>query len=75
MCLSINILYLEKSCDAYEDALNLYRQLNFGNLRNRIRIVRCPEGYDPSKIHEKLGKNGIKKLLMSARQLSDNELY
>ena len=61
--------------DAYEDALNLYRQLNFGNLRNRIRIVRCPEGYDPSKIHEKLGKKGITKLLMSARQLSDNELY
>jgi len=61
--------------DAYIDALNLYRQLNFGNLRNRIRIVRCPEGYDPSKIHEKLGKKGITKLLMSARQLSDNELY
>lgn len=61
--------------DAYEDALNLYRQLNFGNLRGRIKIVRCPEGYDPSKIHEKLGSNGITKLLMGAKQLTDAELY
>lgn len=59
--------------DAWEDAKNLYRQLNFGNLRNRIKIVRCPEGYDPSKIHEKLGAKGIVKLLMSARFLKDYE--
>ena len=60
--------------DALEDAKNLYRQLNFGNLRNRIKIVRCPEGYDPSKIHEKLGAKGIIKLLMSAKFLKDYEL-
>jgi hypothetical protein len=61
--------------DAYADALNLYRQLNFGNLKNRIRVVRCPDGYDPSKIHEKLGRKGIIKLLMTAKQLTDRELY
>lgn len=61
--------------DAYEDAKNLYRQLNFGNLRGRIKIVRPPEGYDPSKIFEKLGNRGIVKLLRSARVLADNELY
>jgi DNA primase len=61
--------------DAYEDAKNLYRQLNFGDLRGRIKIVRCPEGYDPSKIYEKLGAKGIIKLLMSARFLTDLELY
>jgi hypothetical protein len=60
--------------DAYADAINLYKQLNFGNLRNRIKIVRCPEGYDPSKIYEKLGPKGITKLLMSARQIPESEL-
>jgi len=60
--------------DAYEDAKALYRELNFGNLRDRIKIVICPEGYDPSKVFEKLGNKGIIKLLMSARQLSDDEL-
>jgi len=60
--------------DAKIDAINLYRQLNFGDLRNRIKIVSCPEGYDPSKIHEKLGANGIIKLLMSARFLKYDEL-
>jgi len=60
--------------DAWEDAKNLYRQLNFGDLRGRIKIVRCPEGYDPSKIHEKLGAKGVVKLLMGARQLNNAEL-
>lgn len=61
--------------DAYEDAKNLYKELNFGNLRGRIKIVRPPEGYDPSKIFEKLGGKGIVKLLMTARVLTDQELY
>jgi hypothetical protein len=61
--------------DAWEDAKNLYRQLDIGDLTGRIRIVRCPDGYDPSKIHEVLGPKGIVKLLMSARKLSDKELY
>lgn len=61
--------------DAYEDAKNLYQELNFGNIRGKIKIVRPPEGYDPSKIFEMLGKKGIVKLLMTARVLSEKELY
>jgi DNA primase len=61
--------------DAYEDAKFLYRQLNFGDLRGRIRIVRPPEGYDPSKIFEKLGNKGIVKLLMGAFKLEDGDIY
>lgn len=61
--------------DAYEDAKNLYRKLNFGDLRDRIKIVRPPEGYDPSKIFEKLGNKGIIKLLRCAYHIPDNELY
>jgi hypothetical protein len=44
-------------------------------LRDRIRIVKCPEGYDPSKIFEKLGHKGIFKLLKNARKLKDSEIY
>lgn len=61
--------------DAYEDALNLFKKLNFGDLRNRVRICRPPDGYDPSKIFEKLGNKGIVKLLMGARELTSVEMY
>ena len=61
--------------DAWEDGIALYKRLNFGNLRGRIKIVRCPEGYDPSKIYEKLGNKGITKLLMGSRFLKENEIY
>jgi len=61
--------------DAYEDAKRLYRELNFGNLRDRIRLVKPPEGYDPSKIFEQLGNKGIVKLLMGAYKLEESEIY
>ncbi len=61
--------------DAYEDAKILYQQLNFGNLRGRLKIIRPPEGYDPSKIFEKMKHEGIIKLLRTAIALSDEELY
>jgi DNA primase len=61
--------------DAYEDAKRLYRELNFGNLRDRIRLVKPPEGYDPSKIFEKLGNRGIVKLLMGAYKLEEFDIY
>ena len=56
--------------DAYEDAKRLYNELNFGNLRGKIKIVKCPNGYDPSKVFEKFGNKGIVKLLKSAYKLS-----
>lgn len=61
--------------DAYEDAKFLYQQLNFGNLRGRIKLCCPPTGYDPSKIYERMGPKGIILLLRSARHLSDTELY
>lgn len=59
--------------DAYDDAKSLYKQLNFGKLYGRIRICKVPEGYDPSKIYEKLGRKGIVKLMKSADKLSELE--
>ena len=59
--------------DAFEDAKRLYHQLNFGNLRSRIRIVLVPEKYDPSLINEKWGKRGIIKAIRGAKKLEDLE--
>ncbi len=79
----LDLLY-DKSCanivivlddDAYEDAVRIYNELNFGNLRDRIRIVTPPQGYDPSKIFETLGKDGIIALLRTSRVLTRAEIY
>jgi hypothetical protein len=61
--------------DAYKDAVELYKQLNFGLLSGRIRICVPPEDYDPSKIFEKLGSRGIVNLLRSSRKLRSEEYY
>jgi hypothetical protein len=61
--------------DAYEDAKILYRQLNFGDLRGRIKICNPPENYDPSKIYEKMGNRGIVLLLKKSKFLLESELY
>ncbi len=60
--------------DAFLDAINLYKVLNFGNLRNRIKICIPIENYDPSLIFQKFGFNGIIKLLRTARKPTQEEL-
>lgn len=60
--------------DAIEDAKEMYRFLNCGVLKDRIRIVECPNGYDPSLFYQKFGKKGILKLMRSARRLNEYEL-
>ena len=61
--------------DAVKDAIRLYKELNFDNLRGRVKICIPPEGYDPSLIYEKLGREGIAKLLRGSRFLTEEELY
>jgi len=60
--------------DAYEDAIKLYKKLNFGNLRDRIRICQPNEDEDPSKIFEKYGNKGIIALLRTAHKLPKNHI-
>lgn len=60
--------------DAYEDAVNLYKELDFGELNGRIKICKPPYGHDSSSIHEKLGKRGIIKLLKNSRRLEIEEM-
>lgn len=79
----LDLLYDNVNCkivivlddDAWEDALKIYRQLNFGNLRGKIKVCRPPINYDPSSIYEKMGSKGVIILLKSAKHLSDGELY
>lgn len=59
--------------DAYEDAVRLYKELNFGDLQGRIRIIIPPYKHDPSSIFEKLGPKGVVKLLRNSRKLRNNE--
>ena len=61
--------------DAYDDAKELYRKLNFCDLAGRIRIVRPLEDYDPSKIFEMFGNKGIIKLLRTAHKLKSTDFY
>lgn len=57
--------------DAYNDAMLLYRKLDFGRIRGKIRIIRPKSGYDPSKIFEVEGRKGITKLLRTGHTLPD----
>jgi hypothetical protein len=59
--------------DAIENSKILYKKLNFGDLRNRIRICVPPLDYDPSKIHELRGKKGILALLKRTTTLENFE--
>ena len=60
--------------DAVATAHKNYNILNTGTLRDRIRIIYCPEGYDPSDVYKHFGRKGILKLLASARKLDDYTL-
>lgn len=60
--------------DAINDAKKMYRFLNTGVLKDRIRLIECPNGYDASLFYEKFGKQGIYKLIKSARKLEEYEL-
>ena len=60
--------------DAKIDCLHLYNQLNFGDLRGRIKICFPPSGYDPSLIFQKLGNKGIINLLKYSRKPTNEEL-
>ena len=60
--------------DEMADARMMCRFLSCGVLKDRIRIIECPDGYDPSLFYEKFGKKGVFKLMRSARRLNEFEL-
>lgn len=69
------IILLDGEDLAFSDAKEIYRRLNIGDLRDRIRIIRPPEDEDPSSIYKKEGYKGIIKLLKTAKKIKESELY
>jgi DNA primase len=61
--------------DAYDDAVRLYKDLNVGDLYNKVKLCIPPNGYDPSLMYEKFGYKGILKLLRSAKKMQESEIY
>lgn len=60
--------------DATEDAVKIYKLLNSSVLKDRIRIIKCPYGYDASSIYEKFGVKGIIHMLRKAEKISEFDL-
>jgi DNA primase len=68
---NVNILLDD---DAIDDAKKIYRLLNSTHLKDRVRIIECPNGYDASDIYQKFGKKGIKQLMLRAHKMDEFEL-
>lgn len=71
---SKNTINIMLDDDAYDRALLDYKIMNNGVFYDRIRIIRCPEGYDPSDVYKDFGRRGILNLLASAKKVDDYTL-
>lgn len=60
--------------DAIVNAKKIYKLLENSELKDRVRLIDCPAGYDASLIYEEYGKRGIIALLTRARKISEYEL-
>ena len=60
--------------DALINAKKIYKLLNNTNLRNKIRLIECTEGYDASLIYQEFGSKGIIDTLRSAKKISEYDL-
>lgn len=71
---SANIVIVLDS-DAYADALQLYKILDVGDLKDKIKMCIPADGLDPSLIYQKYGNNGIITLLKSASKIQESRIY
>ena len=60
--------------DATDDAKKIYKLLNSTKLKDRVKMIECPSGYDASDIYQKFGKKGIIKLMQRAKEIEEFEL-
>jgi len=60
--------------DAFDSIKEIYKELNHGDLYNRIRIIETDLGKDPSEIYEKYGYKGIIHCLKSAKKIEEVRL-
>ena len=60
--------------DAYDNALRIYKLLDKGKLKGRVRLIKCPQGYDASSIYEQFGVRGILKVMRMATVIDEYDL-
>lgn len=60
--------------DAYDDAIDLYKRLDIGRLRGRVKVCIPDKGLDPSLIYQLFGKKGIIKLLKGSVRIPESRL-
>jgi DNA primase len=61
--------------DAYDDAIRIYKELNVGDLYNKIKLCTPPYKEDPASIFKNEGRSGIIKLLKTSKRVPEIELY
>ena len=61
--------------DAYDAVKKIYKELNHGDLYNRIRYIPTNDDLDPSKIYELYGYKGIIAYLKCASKINEIELF
>ena len=58
--------------DAWKDSVELYKKLNSGKLRNRVKIIKLPQKYDISLVYQIFGKEGLIKILKNSFKLKEH---
>jgi len=61
--------------EAFDDAIKIYKTLNIGKLKNKIKLCTPPYNEDPSSIFQKQGNKGIIKLLRASDIIPESKLY
>ena len=61
--------------EAFDDAIKIYKTLNIGKLKNKIKLCTPPYNEDPSSIFQKQGNRGIIKLLRASDIIPESKLY
>ena len=57
--------------DAFDSIKAIYKELNHGDLYNKIRFIKTNLGKDPSEIYEKYGYKGIVECLRSTQKIEE----
>lgn len=60
--------------DAYPSALKIYKTLNYGRLKGKIKYIPVGGNDDPSEIFKNMGNKGILQYLMHSQKLPEFEL-
>lgn len=61
--------------EVFDDAIKIYKTLNIGKLKNKIKLCIPPYNEDPSSIYERKGNKGIINLLRTSHMIPESKLY